>query len=233
MNLFDLAAASDHDLEFGAESSMLSMEQMPNSATMSDDSGAGRPSGTVSPNDLMLDASVPPSATFTDLSTPPFDSPGYTSYDPSPMFSDLDLASGGEQWDSLFPANDPFSSGLDSTTLDLATNVTQSKNVPSASPVIRSTASPPDSPALVNPATRGSISRVSARQKKPLPVIKYDSSDPVASKRARNTEAARKSRARKLERQEVMERRIAELEKMLEDTRRREQYWKGIAEGAA
>lgn len=221
--LFDFSNTSD-DITLGVESTMLSPKQLQTNSNMSDDTFAGLPSGTVSPTDLMLDASAPPSATFTDLSTPPFDSPGYFSHDPSPMLSD-DF--GSEQWDSLFPANDPFSTALDSATLELASGISQAK------PLIPSTGSPPLSPARRPSSKSSSISRIAARQRKPLPAIKFDASDPVAAKRARNTEAARKSRARKLERQEEMERRIAELEKLLEESQQRERYWRGIAENSA
>jgi hypothetical protein len=73
------------------------------------------------------------------------------------------------------------------------------------------------------------VAGVNARQRKPLPPIKFDSADPAAMKRARNTEAARKSRARKLERQGEMERRIEELERMLEESKQREEYWRSMA----
>ncbi|TQB69122.1 hypothetical protein MPDQ_002340 [Monascus purpureus] len=227
--LFDFGNTSD-DITLGVKPTMLSPKQLQTNSNMSDDTFAGLPSGTVSPTDLMLDASAPSSATFTDLSTPPFDSPGYFSHNPSPMLSD-DF--GSEQWDSLFPANDPFSAALDSATLGLASGITQAKPVAPASPLIPSTGSPPLSPARRPSSKSSSISRIAARQRKPLPVIKFDASDPVAAKRARNTEAARKSRARKLERQEEMERRIAELEKLLEESQQRERYWRGIAENNA
>lgn len=194
-------------------------------------------SGTVSPKDLMMDASAPPSTSFTDLSTPSFESPGCFSQDTSPMFAtDLDLAPGHEEWDPLFPVSDTFSAAFDAATLDLATALTHQKRevaaVP-ASPVIRSAPSPTRSPASGRVTKHSTVAGVNARQRKPLPPIKVDSDDPVALKRARNTEAARKSRARKLERQEDMERRIAELEKSLEEAERREQYWKALAQGKA
>jgi hypothetical protein len=44
-----------------------------------------------------------------------------------------------------------------------------------------------------------------------LPDIKVDENDPVAVKRARNTLAARKSRARKAQRLEELEERIKQL----------------------
>jgi hypothetical protein len=66
---------------------------------------------------------------------------------------------------------------------------------------------------------------VNARKRdKPLPPIVVDESDAVALKRARNTAAARKSRAKKVNEREDMEGRIAELEAEVE-------RWKSIALG--
>ena len=97
--------------------------------------------------------------------------------------------------------------------------------------MVASASSPGASPRSGRSGRHSSVSGVKARNRdKPLPPIVYDASDPVAVKRARNTEAARKSRARKLELQESMERRIAELEKQLEEARQSEQYWKSIAQ---
>ena len=208
------------------------------------DSTAGAPLGTISPKDLMMDASAPPSATFTDLSTPPsFESPGYFSQDTSPMFTELEFPAGHEQWDPLFPTNDTdaFSAAFDSTAMEVAAAMPPPKaSLPPVppSPVVNAPSSPAPQPAP-SPSSRASsakpssVAGVNARQRKPLPVIKYDSSDPVAVKRARNTEAARKSRARKLQRQDELERRIAELEKSLEESQKREAYWKTLAQNKA
>ncbi|EEP80982.1 cross-pathway control protein A [Uncinocarpus reesii 1704] len=101
--------------------------------------------------------------------------------------------------------------------------------------MVRTKSSPGASPRNGRSTTRpSSISGVKPRNRdKPLPPIVYDSADPVAAKRARNTEAARKSRARKVEVQEQMERRIAELEKELQKSRQSEAYWRSIAEANA
>ena len=191
-----------------------------------------------------MDASAPPSATFTDLSTPPsFESPGYFSQDTSPMFTELEFPAGHEQWDPLFPTNDTdaFSAAFDSTAMEVAAAMPPPKaSLPPVppSPVVNAPSSPAPQPAP-SPSSRASsakpssVAGVNARQRKPLPVIKYDSSDPVAVKRARNTEAARKSRARKLQRQDELERRIAELEKSLEESQKREAYWKTLAQNKA
>ncbi|KAI9040444.1 amino acid starvation-responsive transcription factor GCN4 [Aspergillus affinis] len=224
--------------QFGADfdlSMLSSPQQIPTGIMASKEAMADAPPGTISPKDLLMDASAPSSTSFTDLSTPSFESPGYFSQDTSPMFAtDMELAPGHEEWDSLFPTQDAFPAlPFDSTTLDVApaavSEPQEQAEVPMPSPKTRSpsTASSPSS----NPATKLShVAGVNARSRKPLPPIKFDSCDPVAMKRARNTEAARKSRARKLERQDVMERRIAQLEKSLEEAEQREQYWKAMAQ---
>ena len=176
--------------------------------------------GTVSPQDLMFETSLPPSGTFSDLSTPPFDSPGTFSQNPSPLFTDLDFI-GQDEWAPLFhdgsaaTALTSFDAQLD---IAAALNETQKPENPRPTP-----SSPPapkrvvvqPSPISATGATKhSSISGVS-RQRKELSPIAFDPSDPVAAKRARNTEAARKSRAKKMERQASAENRIRELEELL------------------
>ncbi|KAL4774144.1 hypothetical protein BDW60DRAFT_215140 [Aspergillus nidulans var. acristatus] len=218
--------------------SMLSPHLIPTGIMASKDSLADVPAGTVSPSDLFMDASAPPSASFTDLSTPSFDSPGYFSQDTSPMFgADLDLAPGHEEWAPLFPSNDGMSMPFDPTGLEIAAPVPAVKaEPPVSSPAVKPVSSPARSPTAASRSSttkHSTVAGVSARRSKPLPPIKYDESDPVAAKRARNTEAARKSRARKLERQGDMERRIAELSKELEETRQMVEFWKSQAQARA
>ncbi|KAL3484983.1 hypothetical protein BJX62DRAFT_229883 [Aspergillus germanicus] len=152
------------------------------------------PEATVSPKDLMMDSSAPPSASFTDLSTPMFESPAW-SEDTSPLFdTGLDLAAGHEHWGSLFPEELPMS--FDAATLELAASLSQEvKPEPSASPAVQSISSPVRSPVVRGSATKHStVAGVNARQRKPLAPIKYDDKDPAAVKRARNTEAAHMER---------------------------------------
>ncbi|RHZ68520.1 amino acid starvation-responsive transcription factor GCN4 [Aspergillus thermomutatus] len=238
-DFFDLPSNNfGDDFELSTEPTMLSPHQIPTGLMAVKDSMAGAPSGTISPKDLFMDASAPPSTSFTDLSTPSFESPGYFSQDTSPMFpTDLELGPGSEEWGSLFPAQEDFSVAFDSAALDVALALSQPKPEPAEevsvppSPVVRKSTSPAPSPAPSKSGVKHStVAGVNARQRKPLPPIKVDTSDPVAMKRARNTEAARKSRARKLERQDEMERRIRELEKSLEEAQQREQYWKALAQ---
>ncbi|KAJ9270404.1 transcriptional regulator family: bZIP [Paecilomyces variotii] len=229
--LFDLSTNTfGNEFESGPDSTMFSPQQFINGGFVVGNDPLGcQPTGTVSPKDLMMDASAPPSTSFTDMSTPSFESPGYFSHDTSPMFpADPELAPGHEEWESLFPSNDGFAA-LDELSIPVAL---PSKPAPPAEPMIRKSSSPGQSPAPRTPSTKHSTTAGIRKREKPLPALKYDTNDPVAVKRARNTEAARKSRARKLERQEEMERRIAELEKSLEEAHQREEYWKALAQAA-
>lgn len=220
--------------DLSAEQTMLSPNLVPTGIMASKDSSADVPASTVSPTDLFMDASAPPSASFTDLSTPSFESPGYFSQDTSPMFgTEMDLAPGHEEWDSLFPAQDGLSIPFDPASMEAGASLQEVKAEPPMSPAIKSASSPVRSP---NNASRRSstkhstVAGVNARRSRPLPPIKFDQDDPVAAKRARNTEAARKSRARKLERQGDLERHIADLQKELDETRQLMEFWKTQAQ---
>ncbi|KAI5289629.1 hypothetical protein KEM54_003543 [Ascosphaera aggregata] len=81
-----------------------------------------------------------------------------------------------------------------------------------------------DSPADI------AIPRVSRRaRKEPLPEIQFDPDDPVAAKRARNTLAARKSRARRQKQEEWSTKRIRELEETVKELQEQAAYWKSKA----
>ena len=172
------------------------------------------PSGTVSPKDLMFENSVPPSGAFTDLSTPPFDSPGTFSQNPSPLFTDADV---GTEWPSLF--ND----GSAMNSFDAAfgfTGLAETKEEEFQKPALPMSPAPKRVVAKASPvsATGGTkhstVSGIS-RSRKELSPLEFDTSDPIAAKRARNTEAARKSRARKLERQTAADTTINDLKDQL------------------
>lgn len=181
---------------------------------------------TVSPQDLTLDNSAPPSASTTELPTPPFHSPACFSTDPSPIINtETDLFPEQETWEPLLPADE-----FNSFPLDLPKPAPKPKPRVSVSPSTRTKSPSTPSRGITKPSP---VSGVSGRQRKKLPEIVYDPKDPVAAKRARNTEAARKSRARKTERHDTMEAKIARLEQELEDSRRREEYWKGVAQGTS
>ena len=161
---------------------------------------------TVSPRDLLIDyPSAPPSSAFTNLSTPQtytFDSPSNMvhSTDTSPMFQTDELDDDADNWASLFPTED--------------TNEVQSSiETTSASPAMQRTVSSPN-----QHVRHSSISGVKSRKRdKPLPTLDYNrEADPVVRKRMKNTEAARKSRAKKQERFDLMQDRIDYLEAEVE-----------------
>lgn len=59
-----------------------------------------------------------------------------------------------------------------------------------------------------------------------------DEHDSIALKRARNTAAARKSRAKKVEERDTLESRIADLEAALATSQDELAYWKAKAQGS-
>ncbi|KAJ5905546.1 uncharacterized protein N7473_002462 [Penicillium subrubescens] len=216
---------SDHDVElFGLPSAGLTNYMgSPFQLSLDSDNGAFSPApqGTVSPKDIMNDgSSFPPSTTFTDMSTPSFESPGAAfSSNTSPMFADLDVLN-QHDWAPLFD---------DATALETlqtfgltAVEETDAKHdiaeptitVPAAPKRVsasKSISSPISATGGAKPSSVAGISR----SRKELSPVAFDPSDPVAAKRARNTEAARKSRAKKLERQMSAEAQIAELRRQV------------------
>ena len=186
---------------------------------------------TVSPKDIMNDMSAPNSTTFTDLTTPG------TSYDQSPwmantgetspLFSEADLDDDATNWPPLFPPSENITikTRTASTTSVPQHAAAQGKTSPVAPKMSRNGSSPGQSSSRSGTNTRHSFtSGVNSRRRdKPLPVITVeDPNDTVAVKRARNTMAARKSRAKRMERTEQLEATIAELEDQVD-------HWKNIA----
>ncbi|EED24302.1 bZIP transcription factor CpcA [Talaromyces stipitatus ATCC 10500] len=222
LDLFDLPTQSPllDDLT-SPISSMMASPLLDEFAYMTS-SSATVPPGTVSPKDLM---SGPPSSFSTELGTPQsaFDSPAGLAFAQftSPVYAaDSDLPADSNDWASLFPdSNDMSGENFDMPFSTFAQEKT-SKSRPSTANM--SAASPVSS-------TDGDVMSQKARNKRNLPEPKYDPSDPVAVKRARNTMAARKSRRRKLEKQEQMEDRIRELEAMLAKSQKDVEYWKALA----
>lgn len=177
---------------------------------------------TISPHELLMNP--PASAATTGLTSPLFDSPS-ESYDTSPMFSSDDISPSAE-WYSLFPDTNPDPEdaiisppmpnlplqGEDSGPAE--DEHSEPQDSPNTSPRYRSSSS----------AHRRSLTS-GVRKRAPLPpIVVEDPSDTVAMKRARNTLAARKSRAKKLERMEEMEAEIILLREQVE-------MWKGRALG--
>lgn len=172
--------------------------------------------GTISPKDLLND-SVPPSTSFTNLTTPGstlLDTPD--DYQTSPLF--VDNMDNNNKWFSLFPENEELP------------KAPLMERTPSNSIIVHpggegnarkrgSTQASPPTP--FSPGPRMSdVAGVAARKRdKPLPPIVVDENDPVALKRARNTAAARKSRAKKVQERDTLEGQIAALQAQVE-------YWK-------
>ncbi|KZF26364.1 hypothetical protein L228DRAFT_235446 [Xylona heveae TC161] len=241
-NLFDLP------LDFGADDVTKDVSLFesvgysdPNFASMNESVGS---SGTVSPKDLLRDplASAPPSAAFTNLTSPSiFDSPDVAeSFETSPLFAnaDADLA-GQDAWFSLFPSisggeNDesPLSAAEDVMVADpfnISAQVvlgTPDINGAAMTPSLSRRSSSPGSSPRSGARKHSSVAGVNSRRRdKPLPpIVVDDPSDLIAVKRARNTAAARKSRMKKMERFDALERQIEELQSEVE-------HWKNLALG--
>jgi len=184
---------------------------------------------TVSPKDVMVDStSAPPSTTFTDLTTPgtsTFESPYMVnSNQTSPFFGEEDLGDNSDDWPSLFPT-------LEDNTAQAPVSYNTNANASPApahhvAPAMSRNGSSPGQSARSSHQGHGRHSFTSGvaskRRDKPLPAIVADPSDTVAVKRARNTLAARKSRAKRMERTEQLESEVANLEAEVE-------HWKNIA----
>jgi len=171
---------------------------------------------TVSPKDLLMDHSAPPSTAFTNLSTPgfsPMDSDAYSA-DTSPLFAtaeDLDPME-SQNWSSLFPEENINAA----SNFSPATKMEDLQLFATPAPMSRNQSSPGQSPYSGRASAQGrhsSVSGVNARKRdKPLPPITIeDPSDIVAVKRARNTAAARKSRQKKMESMDKLELENSEL----------------------
>lgn len=172
--------------------------------------------GTISPKDLLMDGgSVPPSAAFTNLTTPGsayLDTPD-DFIETSPMFDSLDAP---ETWPSLFPEDVQASPAAP----EMSRTVSNSSQIvvhPGGQSRKRSSNASP----LTSTIRPSSVAGISKREK-PLPAIVVDPNDPVAVKRARNTAAARKSREKKFTEMETYRQKIAELEQEVE-------HWKALA----
>lgn len=172
---------------------------------------------TVSPSDIHVNPSVPGSVAFTSPYSL-FDSPS-EGYDTSPLFNTIDDPDDSNTWFSLFPPPTP-SSEESPVPPDHASS--HSRKTEPVSP--SSTESPDTSPryhASSGTNKRSSTSGVRKRTNPLPPIVVEDPSDVIAMKRARNTLAARKSRAKKAEKMEDLEATIAKLREDVE-------YWKNL-----
>lgn len=212
----DLHAGGDADM-FSFDSFGDDFELMGSSANCFTAVKRAAPSGTVSPKDLFAD-SVPPSTTFTNLTTPGstfLDTPD--DYQTSPLFTDQMVED--KAWFSLFPEEDnavmaPSMERTSSNTILVHPGGESAARK-------RSSTTTQASPTPCTPAPKMSaVAGVAARKRdKPLPPIVVDGHDTVALKRARNTAAARKSRAKKVQERDELESTIAQLEEQV-------RFWK-------
>lgn len=113
----------------------------------------------------------------------------------SPMFEETELDS--ENWSSLFEPSE--------------LEMPKPKIKMESSPMVISKRSA--SEAELEPVDHLGVTSYKRKERtQPLEEIVIDSADPVASKRARNTEAARRSRARKMERMSQLEDKVEALQ---------------------
>ena len=182
---------------------------------------------TVSPKDLLVDSmSAPPSSAMTNLSTPGthYDNSPYLadSTDPSPFFEDDHFDDNPANWKSLFdivpdaPTSFPAPIHNEQTlhqSIEFSTPPHNHQPTTSSSSVASARGTPQTRHVSLNGVGR-------RRRDKPLPAIDIpDPSDIVAVKRARNTAAARKSRAKKMANMDEMAKRIEELERERDEWR--------------
>lgn len=198
-------------------------------------------STTISPKDVFNPDSVPPSTSFTNLTTPGstyLDTPD-DSFETSPLYSAADSS---KYWPPLFgddeDATATTTGGSFAATSSVAPQMTRTTSTSSGNQILIHPGGEPvqaqqrkRSSTGASPATFGStaaakhsaVAGVGARKRdKPLPPILVDENDAVALKRAKNTAAARKSRAKKVEEHDKLLGEIADLKAEVE-------YWKSRA----
>lgn len=184
---------------------------------------------TVSPQDVFNADSVPPSTSFTNLTTPgsTFLETPDEDYQTSPLFTDNLDANNDKQWFSLFPEESAPAAAPMMARTSSSSSANQIMVHPGGETNQRKRSSTHASPMPFSPAVKhSSVAGVNPSRKrdKPLPPIMVDENDTVALKRARNTAAARKSRAKKVEERETLEAEIADLKAQVE-------HWKSLALG--
>ncbi|KAI9839948.1 MAG: hypothetical protein M1819_000140 [Sarea resinae] len=225
-NLFDLSADFGGDL---APESQVMEHDFSHSTSGNDSMGSFSSNpATVSPKDLLRDplASAPPSTAFTNLTSPSmFDSPDFVdSFETSPLYptGDADLFPPQDNWYPLF---DAITAEGDASPADApeAFDSPALTNINTSGPRRKSSSPGQSSPMARSHSKHSSISGVGAsKRNRPLPPVSYNPDDIVSVKRARNTEAARKSRQRRVQRLEELEKQVEELQGQVE-------HWKGIA----
>jgi general control protein GCN4 len=228
-NSFDSGASLMPAFQAGA----FNMDQVSAFTAINDHSVATGSIRTVSPKDIFADAfgSAPPSAAFTNLTSPDINDSPYLnndSFECSPMFQNEPTMNNND-WFSLFPDEESKAPELNyaaaAISLPLERTISsqsmeRSGSSSTGSPIVLDSSFRRKSSVTNSPATNG-ISK-SRRRKAPLPAISVDPSDKIALKRARNTLAARESRQRKFDHVYELEKRNSDLEAEIEK-------WKSIA----
>jgi general control protein GCN4 len=209
------------------------MDQVSAFTAINDHSAAAGSIRTVSPKDIFADhfGSAPPSAAFTNLTSPDINDSPYLnndSFECSPMFQNEPTMNNND-WFSLFPEEEsktvepnygPAAISLPMERTISSQSMERSGSSSTGSPIVLDSSFRRKSSVTNSPATNG-ISK-SRRRKGPLPAISVDPSDKIALKRARNTLAARESRQRKFDH-------VSELEKINSDLQAELDKWKSIA----
>ncbi|WPG99493.1 Hypothetical protein R9X50_00230800 [Acrodontium crateriforme] len=194
----------------------------------------GSNAATISPKDVFNNDSVPPSTAFTNLTTPgsTFIETPDDDYQTSPLFGDnIADSHGNDNWFSLFPDADNSTIASATPAMARTTSTSSGHQImvhPGGELNRKRSPTANASPAMYSPAVKhSSVAGVNARKRdKPLPPIVVNEGDSVALKRARNTAAARKSRAKKVAERDELESEIADLKAQVE-------HWKALALGQA
>jgi len=220
----DFAASFELDADFGAPSGDFGDFgwESGNGFTAVNNGTGTTSTSTVSPKDLFSNdnffGSAPPSAAFTNLTSPDINASPYmaaSSTEVSPMFHNTDdLGADTSNWYSLFPDNNSEPKAAAAPSMQRNdSNITDDSNDGSALILDEHNFRRKSSNNSPGHGRHSSISGVKPRRRKaPLPPIAVDAGDKVAVKRARNTLAARESRQRKLDHLGSLEARIKELE---------------------
>jgi len=237
-NLFDLPADFGEDVAHDTSLFESSSFSSPHFTTVNDPASVQVPfkHETVSPKDLVVGpTSAPPSTTFTNYTSPSiWDSPDVAeSFETSPLFyTDGELGANTDTWPSLFPDTNGLIEEMPMILTEDLVKSSPSVVTVGTNGMARQRSSPGESPHTSRGTPRhSSVSGVNARKRdKPLPPITVrDPTDTVELKRARNTAAARKSRQKKVERVEELEKQLEESEKQLEESQRQMEHWRSIA----
>lgn len=219
----DLSSAGDaHLFDFNDD---LTMDFFGSVDTAPATSGFTAVNGTtVSPKDLFNSGdSVPPSTSFTNLTTPGsgyLDTPD-DDYQTSPLFQDgVAVENSTDRWFSLFPDASDAATPAPMARVSSTSSANQILVHPGGDSLQHKRVSSNTSPTFSPAVKHSTVAGVGARKRdKPLPPIVVDEADTTALKRARNTAAARKSRAKKMEERDEFLDKITVLEKEVA-------YWK-------